>query len=253
VSDASREQKLMRRALDANIVTPRAAYWRKRYRGRVEAEELVGLGNAALPRIVERYQDALGAFEDYVRRRVDYAMLTGIRVEARHLRLDWAAQLAAADLLTLRRTTTGAAANEPGATLREQAKALSRAVAAATFVAMAEEAQRDGVEDVIAREDFATAMTVIDATLAALTKPQRRLFVMVYQEGRTLTAAAEVLGYHYNTVQGWHANVLAKIREQLEKRDIKHAPGRGGAPRVALRVLRGEGEESDGEEDEDEG
>jgi RNA polymerase sigma factor (sigma-70 family) len=264
VSDESREHKLLRRALAAGILETRAAYWHKRYGGCAEADELVSRANAALPRIVEKYQDALGAFEDYCRRRVDFVMLTGIRVEARHLRIDRAAQRAAADLLALQRSTPGAladaldATDAPGVTPREQARALARAVAAATFVAMAQEAQRAGQEDMISRQDFATAMTVISATLAALPRQQQKVFALVYGEGRSLTEAHELLGYHYNTVLGWHAKVLAAIRKQLEKHDIKHAPGRGGAPRVALRVLRGgsgsdEGEGGDDEEEGDEG
>ncbi len=235
VSDESREQKLARRAIEAGVLQARALHWEKRYRGFVDAGgKLVSRGNAALPGIVEEYDedDALGGFEDYCRRRLDFAMLHGgIRVEARHLRIDRAAQRAAADLLALRRTMAGAPGDEPGATPRENARALARAVAAATFVAMTEEAQRAGEEDMIAREEFATAMAVVAATVTALPKPQRRLLVLLYHEGQTLIEARAALGYHYNTVLGWHAKALAEIRRQLEKRGIEHAPGRGGAPR----------------------
>lgn len=246
--EESREQKLARRAVDARILETRSAHWEKRYRKSVDAGELMSIGNSALPRIVKRYEDELGAFEDYCRRLVDFAMLTGIRVEARVKRIDWAAQLATADLLALRRT-------EPGASPRESARALVRAVAAATFAAMTEEAQRGGEGDMIAREDFATAMRVIAAMLTAAPRSKRELFVLLYGGRHTLVDAQKVLGFHYNTLRGWHQNMLAEIRRELEKRDITHAPSRGGAPRVALAVLRGEddgqGKEDDGEGEDD--
>jgi len=246
VIDAEREKKLAMRATEARIIEKGAAYWDNRYRGLVKADELASLGNTALLGVVRTYKDELGGFEDYCKRRIDFAMLSGIRLEARHLRVDWAAQRAAADLLALHR---GDRATVPSARLDD----VTRAVAAATFAAMAEEAQRGGEGDMIAREEFATAMTVIASTLAALTAPQRKLFVLRYQQDRTLMAVKEELGRHYNTVERWHDNVLAEIRKQLEKRGINHAPGRGGAPRVALAVLRGGEEEEDGEDEEDEG
>ena len=244
--DASREKKLAMRAQEARIVEARAAHWGNRYRGLLEADELASRGNTALLGVVRTYQDELGGFEDYCKRRIDFAMLSGIRLEARHLRIDWAAQRAAADLLALHRGDRGAA---PSARLED----VTRAVAAATFAAMVEEAQRGGEDDMIARQEFATAMTVIASTLAALPAPQRRLLVLLYQREQTQVEAQKALGVHYNTVGRWHDNVLAEIRKQLEKRGIMHAPGRGGAPRVALAVLRDDEADSEDEDGEDEG
>ena len=132
---------------------------------------------SATPRcgaIVREFKDELGAFDDYCRRCLDTAMLDAIRAEARHKRIDWAAQRAAADLLATYR-------ERPDALPSERLSGVLHATAAATFVAMAEEAQRGGDDDMIARQDYATAMSVIATTLAALPKPKRRFFVLCYQ------------------------------------------------------------------------
>lgn len=193
---------------------------------------MLASGNFPLAAAVREYKDGRGGFEHFCRRRVDWAMLDGIRAEARHQRNDRAAQRASADLLALYHS-------DPRAAPRDRFRTLAEAVAAVAFAAMTEEAQRGGEEDMIAREEYATAHEVMGATLAALPVPSRRLMVLVYHEGKKLGEAAEELGVHYNTAQRWHVNALAEIRKQLEKREITHPPGRGGGPHLALAVLRG--------------
>jgi RNA polymerase sigma factor (sigma-70 family) len=253
--DAGREQRLARLALDSGLLEKRSAHWEKRYRGLVKADELWSLGNAELLNIVRGFKEGPSGFTDYCRWRVDIAMLEGIRVETRHKRIDRAAQLVVADLLMTY-------SSEPGAKAKERLRDVARAVAAATFVAEAEEAQRGGDEDMIAREEYATALSVIAATLKALPTEQRRLFVLHYQDGKPLSHIKTVLQKHQHTLERWRVLVLAAIRTELEKRDILHAPGRGGGPRLyvlsALRepedeVPEGEDEEGEeGEEDEEE-
>jgi RNA polymerase sigma factor (sigma-70 family) len=233
VIDPKREQELLKRARAADLVKNCAMRLAKRYSGCAKYSDLYSRGNSALPEIIGKYDDALGGFEDFCRRRLDGEMLNEIRVEARHQRNDRAAQRALADLLVLYRA-------DPDMMPKERARVLSEAVAAATFAAMTEEAQRGGEEDMIAREEYATAHEVMRAVLVALPVPQRRVMVIVYHEQKTLGYAAEELGQHRNTVERWHLKALAKIREQLEKHAITHPPERGGAPWVALAVLRGE-------------
>jgi RNA polymerase sigma factor (sigma-70 family) len=232
VIDEGREQALARRVIEARTLEARALHWEKRYRGFVKADQLCDDGNFALESIVREYKVELGGFDDYARRRIDYAMLTGIRIEARRKRIDWAAQRAAADLLATWRADSGDA---PPDQIRE----MLHAVAAATFVVQAEEAQRGGIDDMIAREDYATAMEVIASVLAAQPKPRRRLFVMNYQDGKHLSEIAGLLGIHQKTAEGWRKTVLAEMHAALVKRGILHPPSRGGAPRLyVLDALR---------------
>jgi RNA polymerase sigma factor (sigma-70 family) len=156
-------------------------------------------------------------------------MVTGMRVEGRHQRIDRAAMLAAADLLALYRGDTSLAP-------RDRLVDLVQAVAAASFVAEAEEALRGGEDDMVAREEYAIAHEVMKAVWDALPAPQRKLLLLRYREDKTLKEAQEELGVHYNTVARWHDKVLAEIQKQLEKRGITHSPGRGGAPQVAVLV-----------------
>jgi len=127
----------------------------------------------------------------------------------------------------------------------DRVRNVAEAVAAATFAAMTEEALRGGEQDMIAREEYATAHEVMKAVLVALPAPLRKLMVLVYHQQRTLTDSAKELDVHFSTVERWHLKVLAEIRKQLEKHAITHPPERGGAPRLVLAVLRGEDEEED--------
>jgi RNA polymerase sigma factor (sigma-70 family) len=236
VIDPGRERELVQRAVKESIGETCAKRLAMRYSRCARESDLLSRGNAALVDIVRAYQDALGGFEDFCRRRLDGVMLAEIRVEARHQRNDRAAQRALADLLTLYRS-------DPGAVPRDRVRTLAEAVAAATFAAMTEEAQRGGEEDMIAREEYATAHEVMRAVLVALSRPLRKLMVLLYHELKTLTDAAELLEVHYNTAERWHLKALGEIRKQLEKHAITHSPERGGAPRVILAVLRGEEED----------
>jgi RNA polymerase sigma factor (sigma-70 family) len=244
VSDADREQRLARRAIEAGVLVQRAEHWDKRYRGFVKADDLESRANEGLLRIVREFKDEIGAFDDYCRRRIDLVMLTGIRVEARRMRIDWAAQLASADLLSAYRS-------DPTAPPKEQMRDLARAIAAGTFVVTTQEAQRGGDEDMIAREDYATALSVMASMLSALPKPKRRLFVLHYQDGKPLAEIRKVLGMHQNTVERWRVEVLDEIRKELAKKQILHAPGRGGAPRVAVLSLLREPEDAVSADDEE--
>jgi RNA polymerase sigma factor (sigma-70 family) len=233
---AKLERNLVARAVKERHVEKRAHHWAERYRPRAKEDDLLERGNFELAAIVREHRHELGNFDNFCKRRLDWAMIDSFRVEARHLRNDRAAQRAAADLLALYRA-------DPSAFPPERLASLAQALAAATFAAMTEEAQRGGEDDLIAREEYATAHVVMNAVLVALTSPQRRLFVLLYQEDKNLREAQEALGVHVNTVTRWHQSVLAEIRKQLEKHGITHAPGRGGAPRVELSVLRGGKEE----------
>lgn len=233
--DPDRKRELLHRAIRAGLVEACAKRLAWRFRGCTRESDLLSRGNSVLVDIVGKYDDALGGFEDFCRRRLDGEMLNEIRVEARHQRNDRAAQRALADLLVLYR-------GDPSAAPRDRARALSEAVAAATFAAMTEEAQRGGEEEMIAREEYATAHQVMKAALVAMPRPQRKLMVLVYHELKTLGDAAAQLDVHANTAERWHLKALAEIRKQLEKHAITHPPERGGAPRLVLAVLRGEAE-----------
>jgi RNA polymerase sigma factor (sigma-70 family) len=235
VIDPGRERELLQRAIAAGIVEARAKRLARRYSGCARESDLLSRGNSALVEIIGKYDDGLGGFEDFCRRRLDGEMLNEIRVEARHQRNDRAAQKALADLLVLYR-------GDPDMMPKDRARALSEAVAAATFAAMTEESQRGGEEDMVAREEYATAHEVMKAVLVALPVPQRRVMVLVYHAQKTLGDAAEELDVHRNTAERWHLKALEALRKALEKHAITHPPERGGAPWVALAVLRGEEE-----------
>ncbi len=232
--DPEREHRLAQRAVEAGIVEERAKKWAAHYRGFLDVHR--ANGNFALAGIVREYDETRDRFLEFCRRRLDWAMVDGMRVEGRHQRNDRAALLAAADLLALYRA-------DPHAAPLERLASLGEAVAATGFAAMTAQAQRDAEADMVAREDYAIAHDVMKAVLEALPSPQRKLMVLRYSEDMRLTEAQTQLDISYSTVERWHKLVLAEIRKQLAKRSITHAPERGGAPRVALAVLRGGKEE----------
>ena len=244
MSDATRELALARRALQSRVLKRRAQFWAHRYGGMVKAGDLESRANFALLRIVREYDDDIGSFDDYCRRRLDEAMLKDCRAELRARRVEWAAELAAAELLATYR-------GDGEASWQDRIRNLLQATAAATFVAMVEEAQRGGDDDVVARKAYATAMAVIERRLAALSRPQRQLFLLHYREGKTLDEISGALRVHRNTLMRWRDHVLAAIRAELEAREIHHAPSRGGAQRRAvlasLQDPEDEGGEGDGE------
>ena len=225
--EESREQALARRVIEAGILKERALHWENRYRGCAKADELEDRGNFALLRIVKEFKQELGAFDDYARRRIDWAMLTGIRVEARRKRLDWAAQRATADLLATWR-------GDPQAPPPDELRGLLDAVATATFVAATQEALRGGEDDVVTGKDYSACMRVIAETLAELPNQQKRLMVLNFEDGKPLGEIAEKLGIHRNTAENWRKKVLAAIKAKLVKLEILQAPRRGIAARVSV-------------------
>lgn len=222
-----REHELALRLAELGTVERWARRLARRYAGLVTECDLISLGNFAAADVVRTHVDARGSFEAYSEWRIKRAMLGGVRVEARERRIDWAAHRAQAELLALYQ---GDARAEP----LDRLDRLADAVAAATFVAMTQEAQRGGEADMIAREEYATAMEVIGEVLAALPRPKHKLFVLVYCEGCSLTEAQAALHVHYNTVLRWHEEVLATVQKELERHDVTSRPGRGGAPRVSV-------------------
>jgi DNA-directed RNA polymerase specialized sigma24 family protein len=231
-----REHELALRLAKQGTVETCAARLAKRYAGLVSDCDLMSLGNTAAAEVVREYVDGRSAFEAFSLWRIQRAMLTGIRVEALERRVDKAALRAQAELLALYE-------GDPSAAPLDRLERLADAVAAATFVAMAQEAQRGGDADMVAREEYAAAMEVIAAVMGALPRPQHKLFVLVYCEGCSLVEAQAKLGVHYNTVLRWHDLVLGAVKKKLEQGGITHRPTRGGAPRVAvLGVVKGEGE-----------
>jgi RNA polymerase sigma factor (sigma-70 family) len=227
VIDAKRERELALRARELDIVPDCARKLARRYAGLVNESDLESLGNETLADVVRMHQDDRSPFESYCRWRIKFVMLSSIRALARDKRIDRAAMRAQADLLSLWR-------GDPHDTPRERMQRMADAVTAATFAAMVEEAQRGGEGDLIAREEYATAMTVLAEVLGALPRPQQKLFVLVYVEGRSLEEAHVALGVHYNTVLRWHAQALEAVKEKLIRLDITGRPGRGGAPRVSV-------------------
>jgi len=227
VINATRERALHHRASKDRIVERCAERHTKRYAGLIAKDDLASIGNIALVRAVQEYRDELGGFEDFCRRRIDFAMLDGIRIEATQRRIERAAERAAADLLALYRGNQELVPHE-------RLQSLADAVATATFIAMAEEAQRGATEDeLVASGDYVFAVATMQAVLSALPKPQQKLFSLIYRENKSLIEAQKVLGVHYNTVRRWHQGVLDETRKQLAQRGITQLPN---APRSFLHV-----------------
>lgn len=222
-----REHELALALVEMGTVARCAKRLARRFAGLVSECDLVSLGNFASADVVRVYSDGRSTFAAYSEWRIQRAMLTGIRVEALEKRVDKAALIAQAELLALYE-------GDPNAPPQERMDRLADAIAAATFVAMAQEAQRGGEVDMVAREEYATAMQVIAAVLRALPRPQHKLFVLVYCEGCSLVEAQAKLGVHYNTALRWHDLVLAAVKKKLEQEGITRRPGRGGAPRLSV-------------------
>jgi RNA polymerase sigma factor (sigma-70 family) len=244
----TREDNLARQALKSGVLEKRATRWARHYGGLVGADELESVGNTALAAIVREYDPARSGFEEFCRWRLDLVMLTSLRAEARDKRIDRAAQLAAADLLS----TFQSAPRAPAA---ERVRDVARATAAATFVAQAEEAQHGGEDDAAEREQYKLALAIIAAVILTLPHGQQRLFVLHFQDGMRLSEVRKILQIHQNTAEAWRKKGLAEIRKALEKQGIQHAPGRGGGARLyvldGLRAPEDRGREDRGDEDED--
>jgi len=236
-----REKNLLQHAREADIVNKRALYFARRFRPVARVDDLLELGNFALAGVVREFQTELGAFLDFCKQRVDRAMLDGIRVEARHQRLEWAARRALADLLATFRS-------KPDLGPRDRMDRLADNVAAATFAVVTEEAQHGGEDELSVREEYVTAHAVLKSVLVALPTQQKRLFVLLYVDHRTQDHAAEQLRVHVNTIRRWQEKVHEEIRHQLQLKGITQRPGRGTGPRLVVLADLASDLETEGDE-----
>lgn len=233
----AKQQGLIAFAYGKGVVKRRAALHARRYVGLISVEECEALATIGLTDAARTYREELGLFEDFARRRVDGAILDGVRAEAPHARASRAAHRAAASLLQHYRDDFNALTHGP----EELGKRLEKFcddVLSAAFLGMAEEAARGtgGEAELILREEYALALAALSAATKELPTTQQRILVLVYQEKRTLLDLPELLGVSYSTVRRQHEAALAGLRKRMEALGVLRAP----APRddVALGARR---------------
>ncbi len=220
-----KQQGLVTFACEKGVVRARAALHARRYVGLISRDECEALGNGGLTDAARTYRAELGLFEDFARRRVDGAILDGVRAEAPHARASRAAHRAAASLLQLYRDDFNAVVHDKEELTRRLEK-LSDDVLSAAFLGMAEEVRRGagGEEDLIQREEYARALAALTAAAKALPTMQQRILVLVYQDGRAMLDLPETLGVSYNTVRRHHEAALAGLRKRMIAMGVMRAP-----------------------------
>ncbi len=231
-----KQQALVALAYQSGIVEERAELHARRYLGLITLDECVSLGSLGLTEAARTYRDELGVFTDYARRRVDGAILDGVRAEAPHARASRAAHRAAARLLSVYRDDFNAIGHDQ-AELSRRFEKMSDDVLTAAFLGAVEEAKRgpggegQGEETVIVHEEHARALALLDAAMEKLPSMQRQILALVYREHRPMTELPEVLGVSYVTVRRHHDAALSGLRKRLEALGVMRAPtprGDGG-------------------------
>jgi RNA polymerase sigma factor (sigma-70 family) len=236
----TKQQALVALAYQSGIVEKRAALHARRYLGLITLDECLRLGSLGLTEAARTYRDELGLFTDFARRRVDGAILDGVRAEAPHARASRAAHRAAASLLGLYRDDFNAIGHDK-AELERRFEKMSDDVLTAAFLGAVEDAKRgpggEGEEGVIRREEHARALAMLEVATAKLPSMQRQILALVYREQRTMTELPSVLGISYATVRRQHEAALSGLRKQLEAMGVMQAPaprkeiGTGSGPR----------------------
>ena len=236
-----KQQTLVALAYQSGIVKARAELHARRYVGLITLEECVALGSIGLTEAARTYRDELGLFTDYARRRVDGAILDGVRAEALHARASRAAHRAAARVLSVYRDDFNAIGHDQ-AELSRRFEKMSDDVLTAAFLGAVEEAKRgpggegQGEESVIVHEEHARALAMLEAATEKLPSMQRQILALVYREQRPMTELPEVLGVSYVTVRRHHEAALSGLRKRLEAMGVMRAPmprddgGRGSGP-----------------------
>lgn len=224
-----KQQALVALAYQSGVVKARAELHARRYLGLVTLDECLRLGSLGLTEAARTYRDELGLFTDFARRRVDGAILDGVRAEAPHARASRAAHRAAASLLSLYRDDFSAIGHDK-AELARRFEKMSDDVLTAAFLGAAEEARRGpggegaGEESVILREEHARALALLDAAMEKLPTMQRQIVALVYREQRSMTELPERLGVSYATVRRHHEAALAGLRRRLEAAGVMRSP-----------------------------
>jgi RNA polymerase sigma factor (sigma-70 family) len=224
-----KQQTLVALAYQSGIVQARAELHARRYVGLITLDECIDLGSIGLTEAARTYRDELGLFTDYARRRVDGAILDGVRAEAPHAKASRAAHRAAARLLSVYRDDFNAIGHEP-AELSRRFEKMSDDVLTAAFLGAVEEAKLapggadQGEEIVIRREEHARALAMLEAATEKLPSMQRQILALVYRERRPMTELTEVLGVSYATVRRHHDAALSGLRKRLEALGVMRAP-----------------------------
>lgn len=221
----TKQQGLVAFAYEKGLVRSRAELHARRYVGLITLDECVSLASIGLTEAARNYREELGLFEDFARRRIDGAILDGVRAEAPHARASRAAHRAAASLLTFYRDDFKAIVHDQ-AELARRLEKLSDDVLSAAFLGVAEEAQRGtgGEDDAILREEYAQAIAALTAASKGLPTMQQRILVLVYHDGRTMLDLPATLGVSYNTVRRHHEAALSGLRKRMEAMGVMRAP-----------------------------
>jgi RNA polymerase sigma factor (sigma-70 family) len=228
-----KQQALVALAYQSGIVNARAELHARRYLGLITLEECINLGSIGLTEAARTFRDELGLFTDYARRRVDGAILDGVRAEAPHARASRAAHRAAARLLSVYRDDFNAIEHDK-AELARRFEKMSDDVLTAAFLGAVEEAKRgpggegQGEESVILHEEHARALAMLEAAMEKLPSMQRQILALVYREQRPMTELPEVLGVSYVTVRRHHEAALSGLRKRLEAMGVMRSPAPRG-------------------------
>ena len=202
----------------------------KRFAGLVSMAALRSAGDLALLLAAQRYDAGRGvSFETYAQDRITGAMLDEVRAESRAQKL----------ALAFYRASTQAIGGQPDEfkvfdhgpiQAQKGVRAAAVASAAAMFVQMQAareaEARAEGSaeDELVRREAAARAGAALGGARKGLAKDDAVVLRLVYDEGRQLQEAAEVMGISISTMYRRHSRMLKHLEVRLRAAGVDGVP-----------------------------
>jgi RNA polymerase sigma factor FliA len=221
-----RVEQAKRKGLVEKLAGPLA----RKYVGLIAEDDLIALGNFGLTEAARTYQSERGPFEPYARKRVRGAMFDGIRLEAFEARVARAGVLAADELLAFYQDDFNILTHDADELQRRLDK-LSDAVLVATLLGMTEEAQKAcSPEEAAEREEYSLVRELLHEGVGALPAKLQRVIVLLYTDGHTQEATAQIMDVNVSTVLRRQQAALERLRKWMSSKGIESLPDPANVP-----------------------
>lgn len=217
----------------AEIVEQLAGRLARSLGGRIERDELRGIGRLALVEIVRDYDPARGGFRTYALQRIRWALLDGVRREthgratlARARALSAAERVASVAIADAERREAARAAPADEETYQEDLRALLAGSAAAMAVGLvAAGGDLTGIVDEATSPEDRTAnlevARALRACVEALPDRERTLVERHYFDGEPFDAIARDLGVSKSWASRLHDRAVRALAEGLVRRTAR--------------------------------
>lgn len=220
----TREQQVLASSM-AHLPPVRADVLSRRFGVRHLQDDMESAGNEGLTRGAQKFSPVDGiSFPPYAAVCVEHAILGFVRREARAMRLQASASLAAAwgGGLVVPRSADEmdpAEDDDRGAAGKLAAYVDAKAMSAALTLSVERE---ENADKSLERSLLMTLLTAaMRDELEACGERDRQLFTAIYGKGRTVEEAAGDAGMAYPTAKARHRKLLSRLREALEKRGFE--------------------------------